>query len=290
MISGTIIKGIGGFYYVDTGENIYECRARGRFRKDNIIPLVGDRVDIEVNEKSKQGYVLNIHKRKNQLQRPMVANVDQVIIVFAIKRPDINISLLQKFLVYSEHIGLRIVVCLNKVDLDETNEAKPIEEMLSSVPYDYICTSVLEGIGIGDLRNKLVGKISVFAGPSGAGKSSLLNAISPGLFLKTGDLSRKTERGTHTTRHAELIKLNFGGMVVDTPGFTSFDLVDIKEEELQYLFPEFEEHLRCRYPSCRHYKEPECGVKRALEEGNINPIRYEHYIEILCDLMKNRRY
>lgn len=290
MISGTIIKGIGGFYYVDTGENIYECRARGRFRKDNIIPLVGDRVDIEVNEKSKQGYVLNIHKRKNQLQRPMVANVDQVIIVFAIKRPDINISLLQKFLVYSEHIGLRIVVCLNKVDLDETNEAKPIEEMLSSVPYDYICTSALEGIGIGDLRNKLVGKISVFAGPSGAGKSSLLNAISPGLFLKTGDLSRKTERGTHTTRHAELIKLNFGGMVVDTPGFTSFDLVDIKEEELQYLFPEFEEHLRCRYPSCRHYKEPECGVKRALEEGNINPIRYEHYIEILCDLMKNRRY
>jgi len=290
MISGTIIKGIGGFYYVDTGDNIYECRARGRFRKDNIIPLVGDRVDIEVDEKTKQGYVLNIHQRKNQLQRPMVANVDQVIIVFAIKRPDINISLLQKFLVYSEHIGLKIVVCLNKVDLDETNEAKSIEEMLSSVPYDYICTSALKGIGIDDLREKLTGKISVFAGPSGAGKSSLLNAISPGLFLKTGDLSRKTDRGTHTTRHAELIKLSFGGMVVDTPGFTSFDLVDIKEEELQYLFPEFENHLHCRYPSCRHYKEPECGVKRALEEGKINPVRYESYIQILCDLMKNRRY
>lgn len=290
MISGTIIKGIGGFYYVDTGEHIYECRARGRFRKDNITPLVGDIVDIEMDDNTKQGYILNIHERRNQLQRPLVANIDQVIIVFAIKRPDINISLLEKFLVYSEYIGVNVVVCLNKIDLDKDNEAEPIEDMLSSVPYDYICTSSLHGIGIDALKEKLRGKTSVFAGPSGAGKSSLLNSINPGLSLKTGDLSRKTERGTHTTRHAELMKLNIGGMVVDTPGFTSFDLINIKEEDLQYLFPEFQKYMNCRYPSCMHYKEPECGVKKALEEGNINPMRYEHYIQILCDLMKIRRY
>ncbi len=290
MVSGTIIKGIGGFYYVDTGDNIYECRARGKFRKDNIIPLVGDIVDIEVDERTKQGYIINIHERKNQLIRPMVANVDQVVIVFAIKKPDIDMSLLQKFLVYAEYIGLKILVCLNKVDLDQENEAEPIIKMLSSVPYDYICTSILENKGINELRDKLKEHVSVFAGPSGVGKSSLLNAVNPGLYLKTGEISRKTERGTHTTRHAELLKLSSGGMVVDTPGFTSFDLKDIEELELQYLFPEFNDYMNCRYPSCKHYKEPDCGVKQALEKGYINPIRYEYYIQILCDLMKNRRY
>jgi len=242
MVSGTIVKGIGGFYYVDTGQNIYECRARGKFRKDNIVPLVGDIVDIEINKKTKQGYIINIHERKNQLKRPMVANVDQVVIVFAIKKPDIDMSLLQKFLVYNEHIGLKVVVCLNKIDLDQYNEAEPIIKMLSSVPYEYICTSSLDKIGIDELKEKLTGSVSVFAGPSGVGKSSLLNAINQGLYLKTGEISHKTKRGTHTTRHAELLKLNSGGMVVDTPGFTSFDLMDIEEEELQYLFPEFHDY------------------------------------------------
>lgn len=290
MISGIITKGIGGFYYVDADEHVFECRARGRFRKDHIVPMVGDWVDIEVDDRTKQGYVINIHERKNQLQRPMVANIDQVIIVFAAKKPDINISLLQKFMVYGEYVGLKIVVCINKIDLDEENETEPIKAMLRSIPYDFICTSAKHGIGISELKEKLRGNISVFAGPSGAGKSSLLNSINPGLYLKIGDLSHKTERGTHTTRHAELIKLAFGGMVVDTPGFTAFDLVDIDEAELQYLFPEFQEYLNCRFPSCRHYKEPECGVKQAVDEGNINSIRYEHYIQILCELMKNRRY
>lgn len=290
MISGIITKGIGGFYYVDTGDMTYECRARGRFRKDNIVPMVGDKVDIDVDDRSKQGYVINIHERKNQMQRPMVANIDQVIIVFAAKKPDINMSLLQKFMVYGEFVGLKVIVCINKIDLDERNEMEQIKAMLCSVPYDFICTSAKKDIGIHELKEKLKGNISVFAGPSGAGKSSLLNAISPGLSLRTGDLSRKTDRGTHTTRHAELIKLDFGGMVVDTPGFTSFDLVDINAEELQYLFPEFQGYLNCRYPSCRHYKEPECGIKQALDAGDINPIRYEHYIQILCEIIKNRRY
>lgn len=290
MLSGVITKGIGGFYYVDTVDRIYECRARGRFRKENIVPMVGDRVDIDIDDRTKQGYVINIHDRKNQMQRPVVANIDQVIIVFAAKKPDINISLLQKFLVYGESVRLKIIVCINKIDLDESNEMKPIIAMLSSVPYDFICTSVLKAIGINELKEKLKDNISVFAGPSGAGKSSLLNSISPGLFLKTGDLSRKTDRGTHTTRHAELIKLDSGGLVVDTPGFTSFELVDIDEMELQYLFPEFQSHLNCRFPSCKHYKEPECGVKEAVDAGIIDSIRYEHYIQILSEIKKNRRY
>ncbi len=290
MQKGVIVKGIGGFYYVETDEGLYECRARGRFRIKNITPLIGDHVEIEGDSKNLQGYIINILDRKNQLIRPTVANIDQVIIVFAAKRPDINMGLMQKFLVYSEYKKLDVVVCINKIDLDTENDCLEVVKMLESVPYKVVTTSVKEDIGIGELAEVLKGKVSVFAGPSGAGKSSLLNRVQPGLELKTGDLSKKIDRGTHTTRHAELIKLDIGGMVADTPGFTSLDISEVELDILESCFPEFESYKDCYFPSCAHDKEPRCGVKEAVEEGSISRIRYDFYISLLHELKNERRY
>lgn len=290
MKTGVITKGIGGFYYVEDGETIFECRARGKFRLKNITPLVGDVVDIEVDDISKQGYVLNIHPRTNEMVRPAIANVDQVMMVFAAKRPDINMTLMQKFLINAEHVGLKIIICINKIDLDENQDYKAVVEMLHKIPYTVITTSTKQLIGIDDLKDALKDKTTVFAGPSGAGKSSLLNLVQTGLVLKTGDLSKKIDRGTHTTRHAELIHLDMGGRVADTPGFTSLELTNIEAEKLQYLFPEFEQYTECKFTRCLHDTEPHCGVKKALQEGLISNIRYEYYINLLKELKEIRRY
>jgi len=290
MQKGVIVKGIGGFYYVDTGKYIYECRARGKFRIQNITPLIGDHVEIDGDENSLKGYIINILERKNQLVRPTVANIDQAIIVFAAKRPDINMLLMQKFLVYAQYKKLDIAVCINKVDLDEEGESLKVVEMLESIPYKVIRTSVKADLGIEQLAVVLKDRTSVFAGPSGAGKSSLLNRIMPGLELKTGDLSKKIDRGTHTTRHAELIKLENGGMVADTPGFTSMDISELELPELERCFPEFARYNNCYYPNCAHDKEPECGIKEAVSEGRISSMRYDFYISLLNELKEGRRY
>lgn len=284
MQKGVIVKGIGGFYYVETDEGIFECRARGKFRIKNITPLIGDHVEIEVDPGSLQGYIINIEERKNQLIRPTVANVDQAVIVFAVKKPDINMSLMQKFLVYSEYKKLDAVVCINKIDLDTEGHYPDVVKMLESVPYKVVCTSAKTNVGIEDLIEVLRDKVTVFAGPSGAGKSSLLNCIQPGLKLKTGDLSKKIDRGTHTTRHAELIKLEKGGMVADTPGFTSLDISELELSKLEGYFPEFESYKNCQFLNCNHDKEPLCGIKEAVLDGKISRIRYEFYISLLNEL------
>lgn len=291
MQTGVIVKGIGGFYYVDTDEGIFECRARGKFRMQKITPLIGDHVEIEGDCRDHTGYVMNILERKNQLVRPTVANIDQAIIVFAAKKPDINMVLMQKFLVYSEYKKLDVIICINKVDLDVEKDYLNVLEMLGSVPYKVITTSVKDNIGIVQLGDLLKEKTSVFAGPSGAGKSSLLNRIQPGLELKTGDLSKKIDRGTHTTRHAELIKLENGGMVTDTPGFTSFDISELELSKLESCFPEFERFKDCQFQNCVHDKELQCGIKDAVEEGKISRIRYDFYITLLNELKDaSRRY
>ncbi len=290
MIKGVITKGIGGFYYVDTGNEVIECRARGKFRLDNITPMVGDVVLIDEATASKQGYVISIEERKNQMLRPTIANVDQVIITVAAKKPDINMLLLQKLLVYAEYIRLEVIICINKIDIDTEGDYIRIASMLEGVPYKVVLTNAKSGAGIDELKQALKDRVSVFAGPSGAGKSTLLNNIQPGLTLKTGELSKKIDRGTHTTRHAELIKLDFGGMVADTPGFTSMDITKINQEELRACFPEFERYADCKFNSCIHNKEPQCGVKEAVEAGNINEERYKHYIAFLDEIKGIRRY
>lgn len=292
MLEGIILKGIGGFYYVKHNKEIYECKARGIFKKRKITPLVGDRVRISIqSEEEKLGIIEEIHPRKLELIRPSVANVDQGIIVFAVKSPDPNINLMDKLLAMCEYIGLDIVLCFNKYDLLKENEFDYMYKIYEDAGYRVIKTSTVAKDGVKDIIEVLKNSISVFAGPSGAGKSSLLNEIQPGLKLKTGGLSEKIKRGKHTTRHSELIELDFGGWVVDTPGFTSLDIDYVEPGELDTLFREFNSYIgQCKFNDCVHLKEPGCAVIEALDEGEIHPSRYESYKYFYNKIIEYRRY
>ncbi|WP_069650216.1 ribosome small subunit-dependent GTPase A [Caloranaerobacter ferrireducens] len=291
MLEGIIIKGIGGFYYVKVDNKVYECRARGVFRKKKITPLVGDRVRIRISREDNTGFIEEIFERKTELFRPPVANVNQVIIVFAAKSPDPNLWLLDRFLLLAESKDLDIVICFNKIDLISKEELNFLNGIYLNAGYKVINTSCILGVGVDELRYTLVDKITVFAGPSGVGKSTLLNSIQPDLQLKTGEVSHKTNRGRHTTRRAELLELDVGGWVVDTPGFSSLNIDFMKEEDLGLYFREINEFSGdCRFVGCRHYKEPDCSVKKAVEENKISKTRYDNYLMFLEELRKNRRY
>ena len=292
MINGKIIKGIGGFYYADTEKGLYECRARGIFRKNKITPLVGDRVSISVvDEENKKGVVEEIEKRDTELVRPPIANVDKALIVFAIKNPAPNLSLLDRFIVLAEKENLEIVIVFTKVDLDADGEL--LEELKSIYEvsgYKVIPVSNKLKLNIDKIKEELKENTVVFAGPSGVGKSSLLNEVDKNFELKTGEVSDKIKRGKHTTRHAELLKLECGGMVADTPGFSSLTLDDIDESELKEYFIEFDKYDDCRFGSrCIHENEPSCAVKEAVENGEISKKRYESYIQLLNEIRSGKR-
>lgn len=284
------MKGIGGFYYVATEKGVFECRARGIFRKDKITPLVGDAVQISIlDEKNKKGSLDGISKRRNELLRPRVANVDQAAIVFAAASPAMNIDLLDRFLLLAEEQGLSILICINKIDLDQTQQYLKTAAIYKKIGYPVICVSAIEGIGIDTLRSHLIGKITVFAGPSGVGKSSLINDVAPGFHLNTGAISAKIERGKHTTRHAELMEFEKNSFIVDSPGFTSLFLDHIPKEELKYLFREFTPFENtCRFHGCSHTHEPDCKVQAAVG-GEIDPLRYGRYVNIYQELSKERK-
>ena len=292
MINGKIIKGIGGFYYVDTEKGIYECRARGIFRKNKITPLVGDRVSISVvDEENKKGVVEEIEKRDTELVRPPIANVDKALIVFAIKNPSPNLSLLDRFIVLAEKENLEIVIVFTKVDLDTDGELLgELKDIYEVSGYKVIPVSNKLKLNIDKIKEELKENTVVFAGPSGVGKSSLLNEVDKNFELKTGEVSDKIKRGKHTTRHAELLKLECGGMVADTPGFSSLTLDDIDESELKEYFIEFDKHDDCRFGSrCIHENEPSCAVKEAVENGEISKKRYESYIQLLNEIRSGKR-
>jgi len=292
MIEGMILKGIGGFYYVKTGNEIYECRARGVFREEKITPFVGDIVLIRENETDKTGYIEKIYPRKSKLIRPPVANVTQALIVISMKNPDPNLWLLDRFLILVRHEGLNTIICLNKIDLVDCKEFNAVKSIYQKAGYKVIATSPVLNIGIDELRDTLRNNITVFSGPSGVGKSSLLNQVQPNLQLKTGEISDKTKRGKHTTRHVELLELDNGGYVLDTPGFSSLDIDFIDNaEELKKYFNEINSvKNQCRFNSCLHYKEPDCEVKRLVEVGEISKIRYENYIKFFEEIKNRRRY
>ena len=296
MLQGKIIKGIGGFYYVDTENGIYECRARGIFRKDKITPLVGDRVKMSiVDEESKKGVVEEIDKRDTELIRPPIANIDKALIVFAVKNPKPHLSLLDRFIVLAEKENLEIVIVLTKADLDDDNTLEKITSIYELSGYKVIPVSNKTKLNIDAIKQELKDSVVVFAGPSGVGKSSLLNEIDENFKLQTGEVSDKIKRGKHTTRHAELLKLECGGMVADTPGFSSLTLDDIDENELKDYFIEFEEYDECKFGSrCIHENEPSCAVKEAVENGEISKKRYDSYIQLLNEIrqskMGKRRY
>ena len=265
MIEGRIIKGIGGFYYIETEKGLYECRARGIFRKNKITPLVGDFVKISVvDEDNKKGVVEEIQERKTELVRPPIANVNKALIVFAVKNPTPHLSLLDRFIVLAERENLEIVIILTKIDLDDDNTFEKIKNIYEPCGYKVIGVSNLENKNIDKVKEELKDNTVVFAGPSGVGK--------------------------HTTRHAELFELKFGGMVADTPGFSSLTLDDIEDIDLKDYFIEFEDYDDCKFGSrCIHQNEPNCAVKEAVENGEIPKERYESYIQLLNEIRQGKR-
>ncbi|WP_102400627.1 ribosome small subunit-dependent GTPase A [Haloimpatiens massiliensis] len=288
-MEGIIIKGVGGLYYVKSGNELIKCKARGKFRFNELTPMVGDIVDINVNEG--QGVIEHINSRSNELIRPFVSNVTQAFVVVTLKNPDLNLNLLNSFLILCQSKGLKISVCFNKLDLVDLEEEKnsTIIEMLKEAGYQVFLLKAKTGEGIEVLKGKLKDEVTVFCGPSGVGKSTILNKIAGREVMKTGDISDKSKRGKHTTRHSELIDIA-GGFVVDTPGFSSLDISFIKKEELKYCFPEFEKYNhQCKFSNCMHYKEPACAVKEAVEKGEISRERYQFYIKVIEDITHQRR-
>ena len=267
-MQGKIIKGIAGFYYVQTEDKLYECKAKGIFRNKKMKPLVGDNVEIDIlDEEDQEGNITKIYERSNELIRPAVANVNQALIIFAAKNPKPNYNLLDRFLMMMEKQEVPVIVCFNKVDLAKEEE------------------------GIDEIRKLIHGKTTVLAGPSGVGKSSLMNLLQPEAQMETGEVSEKIKRGRHTTRHSELIRIEKDTFVLDTPGFSSLFIHMFEEDEIKDYFQEFADYEdECRFQGCSHTHEPDCGVKKALEEGKISKIRYDNYVNIYTELKEKRKW
>ncbi|GGN95963.1 ribosome small subunit-dependent GTPase A [Saccharibacillus kuerlensis] len=302
MPEGLIVKALSGYYYVKDdkaapGEPTTQCRARGIFRLKGKPPLVGDRVVYELTENG-EGTVTEIKPRTSELIRPQVANINLAVLVFSVKEPDLSLNLLDKFLVHIEHEGLDALICLTKMDLiDEEDtqtreEVQRAKELYTSIGYEVLETSSPQGLGADQLRERLVGEISVFSGQSGVGKSSLLNAMFPRLDLLTSEISLRLGRGRHTTRHVELVELEGGGYIADTPGFSQLDFLELDVEELASCFREFVPLAEgCKFRGCTHTHEPGCKVLAALERGEIAASRYKHYLAFHQEIKdRKRRY
>ena len=292
-MQGKIIKGIAGFYYVNVVESgVYECKAKGVFRKEKIKPLVGDNVRIEIlDEENKTGNIVEIFPRKNELIRPAVANIDQALVVFAVTKPTPHFNLLDRFLVMMERKEIPVVLCFNKRDIATSPEIAELEAIYEKCGYPIVFTSALEQENIEEIRRLLLKKTTAIAGPSGVGKSSLINLLQNQVQMETGTISRKIERGKHTTRHSELIAVDADSYIMDTPGFSSLYVNDFEKEELKYYFREFASYVgQCRFHGCDHVHEPVCAVIEALEEGKIHPVRYKNYLEMYTELKEKKRY
>ncbi|MBH1941354.1 ribosome small subunit-dependent GTPase A [Mobilitalea sibirica] len=293
-MKGKIIKGIAGFYYVHVPrENIiFECKAKGIFRNQNIKPLVGDDVEIDTNDQPEGiGIITKILPRKNDLIRPAVANVDQAMVIFAAAEPAPNLNLLDRFLIMMQKQKVYTIVCFNKNDIVSEKEMILLKETYLRCGYEVISTSMLNKEGLPDITQLIKGKTTVLAGPSGVGKSSLINVLQPDANMETGKVSDKIKRGKHTTRHSELIYVEDNTYIMDTPGFSSLYINEIEKDELKDYFIEFNEYEdKCRFIGCMHLNEPGCAVKEALREEKISKIRYENYVDLYKELKDIKRY
>ena len=292
-MQGKIVKGISGFYYVHVVETgIYECKAKGAFRNQKIKPLVGDNVEIAVvDEDNKKGNVEAILPRKNELIRPAVSNIDMALVIFAAAKPEPNFNLLDRFLCMMEYQKVPVTICFNKCDLIDEQKRKDLEDIYRPAGYEVIFTSAKVGIGLDTLKGLLKGKTTTVAGPSGVGKSSLINQLQDDIYMETGQISQKIERGKHTTRHSEIIPLEEGGYIMDTPGFSSMDMPGFEKEDLWTCYPEFTEHEPyCKFQGCSHISEPNCGVKDALSGGTISRVRYDNYVVLYEEMKQIRKY
>jgi ribosome biogenesis GTPase len=302
MNKGIVIKARNSIYEVKYKDELIRCVLRPKIKLEDErmreetkemrmadLVSVGDRV-IFSSEDGKAGYIEEILPRASQFGRARIgklpqviaANLDMLLIVFATKNPDLKLRMLDRFLVTSEAAGMESVICINKMDLVNRDKVKSQMKLYESIGYPVIYVSAVTGEGLEELRLTMRDKISAFAGPSGVGKSTLLNAIQPGLKLRIGDVSEKTHKGQHTTSEVELLSLNFGGFVADTPGIRALGLLEVGTQYLGSYFPEMREYIPlCKYPSCSHAHEPDCAVKLALKSGKINAERYESYLRLL---------
>ncbi len=290
-MEGRIVKGVAGFYDVLTRDGIYVCHAKGIFRKDHRKPLIGDLVQMEITHaQDREGSILEILPRKNELIRPAIANVDRALVIFAVKSPNPNLNLLDRFLTNMQLHGIPCVICFNKADLLSKEERVQFAETAEKLPYPVLFTSAKKGEGTEELRAILEHGITTVAGPSGVGKSSLINLLQSRVEMETGDISAKIGRGRHTTRHAQLIPVGEDGWIADTPGFTSLEIPQVRYEELWKLFPEFAPfEPECRFSGCLHMAEPDCGIKQAVERGEIAAMRYENYRQMLLECKDKNR-
>lgn len=292
-MTGKIIKGISGFYYVYVeGAGLYECKAKGAFRKQKIKPLVGDNVEIAViDEANKLGNVEKILPRKNELIRPAVSNIDMALVIFASAKPDPNFNLLDRFLCMMEYQKVPVTICFNKIDLVDQEKLKEYSGIYEPAGYNVIFTCTKTKEGLGSIRSLLEGKTTTVAGPSGVGKSSIINCLQSDITMETGTISEKIERGKHTTRHSEIIPVSHDTYIMDTPGFSSMDVPGFEKEDLWTCYPEFVRHEPyCRFIGCSHINEPDCGVKAAVEDGEISPVRYENYKLLYEEVKKRHKY
>jgi len=276
MTQGRIVKALSGFYYIQTEDRLVECKARGRFRKEGITPLVGDWAEISIE--GKKGIVEQILPRKNSFVRPAVANLDVLVLLVSQSIPVTEPFLIDRVTAIAGNQNVPVVICVNKTDLEADGN---LAKIYQKAGYDVVCTSAVTGEGVEALRSLIRGKVVAFSGNSGVGKSSILNCLCPELSLRTGEVSEKLGRGRHTTRHIELFALPDQTFVADTPGFSSFDTDQMEivlKENLQYAFPDFAPYLgRCQFHDCAHLKEPCCAVRKALDDGLIEPTRYDSY-------------
>ena len=290
MPTAQVIKMYNGFYYLQVAgqEELLSCRLRGRIKRNKGAVVTGDYVEYQMLEDG-TGVIERCLPRRTLLKRPAVANIDQVLITFAARQPDLNQLLLNRFLVLAEWSGIpEIVICINKCDLLE-EKADFLQDYVQA-GYKLLMVSAQEGQGIQELKNLLIGRVTVFAGPSGVGKSSLLNAVDSNLELATGKISDKIKRGKHTTRAACLLPLPEGGTVVDTPGFSAAELENIDKAQLAHYFPEFRPYIeKCYYNTCTHSHEPDCAVKEAVAAGAICQARYEAYLNILQTINERKK-
>ncbi len=288
-LQGKIIKGIGGFYYVDTGNGVpVETRARGIFRKEGIVPLIGDEAEISVDAEGRGGFVEKIFPRRNMLTRPPVANVDYLAIVIATANPKPNLYVMDKMIAAAEYAGIHPILCLNKIDLDTGEELQRIYEKTG---YDVLCISAKERENTDKLSEILQGHTTAFAGNSGVGKSSILNCLLEKEWFDTGEVNDRIERGRHTTRHSELVPLPGGGYVIDTPGFSTFQLTDISAPEVAELFIEFRPYLHgCKFNDCLHMVEKGCAVLEGVANGTIAVSRHENYKRLLEEVKAEAKW